>query len=228
IWWDGIQRFLRSLFRRRPRPLGFRRIWWTRSNRRARSGCRSRHYGHARGSAARIDPHGFAAPRRVQQSRKLSGQNSARRSRRTAHSPGRPGRSRRPRRKEWRPFSAGAPRQASRFFSREQRSHSRSEDCSLASGAGDGTESADARRKSSPENSARNAGGSAISIARTGPAEHFRKTRRSLCGLADKYSKEIVGARTRDLEPARETAWNLVIVMSNPAIAGRHLLLFLF
>ncbi len=39
IWWDGIQRFLRSVFRRRPRPLGFRRIWWTRSNRRARSGC---------------------------------------------------------------------------------------------------------------------------------------------------------------------------------------------
>src|SRR5437667_411356 len=106
-------------------------------------------------------------------------------------------------------FSARAPRQASRFFSRGQRSHSRSEDCSLAGGAWDGIESADARRKCSPENSARNAGRSAISITRTGPAEHFRQTRRSLCGRANQYSEEIVGARTRDLESAREAAREL-------------------
>jgi len=40
-------------------------------------------------------------------------------------------------------------------------------------------------------------------------AEHFRKTRRSLRGRANKYSEKTVGARARDLESAREATRGL-------------------
>src|SRR6266576_2960738 len=74
----GFQRFFRGVFRRRPRPLGFRRIRRASGDGRTRGRRGSRHHGHAGRSSAWLDQDSFVAPRRFEQSGKLSGQNSAR------------------------------------------------------------------------------------------------------------------------------------------------------
>ena len=65
------------------------------AERRARTGCRGRHHGHVGGSAQWFHAAGLLAPQRFRESGNLSGQNPARRARRTTHSAGGPGRSRR-------------------------------------------------------------------------------------------------------------------------------------
>ncbi len=86
---------------------------------------------------------------------------------------------------------------ASGIFGGRQRSHSRSENRAVAGGARHRTESADARRKSAPENSGGHARRPAFSFARARPAERIRETRRSLRRRANRIPKKLPSASAR-------------------------------